>query len=376
MFLSRVTFYLTITLILLLMLTVVGIVLFILINRRKTSISEVYYDSFERHDSLEYLKFDSIVSCPVDGPFKGMGVMVIDKNTFVSAISVTGYPFFRASYDTQVNTINAFISMMDSLEDPISLRQTVKAIDISHNIDEHKKLVDKFQKEIRDLDFQIQTLIDDAEDYLDENPELSAEYVDRAETLRAISKLVEIVVGILQDISPETREMIDYMTSISVDSGDTKKVQNIIFSYTYDGSQFTTQLSQEEIYMEAFTKLTSKASNLISSIYRTGGSAKVETAEGLSDLFYRHMHPVTSDEVSIKELLESDLDSLFVTSDSLLDIIREKLTSEQLEEMMNVLQQELAEKEKRQRLMSERAEMDRVEAITEIAKSQISPSTE
>ena len=62
MFLSRVTFYLTITLILLLMLTVVGIVLFILINRRKTSISEVYYDSFERHDSLEYLKFDSIVS--------------------------------------------------------------------------------------------------------------------------------------------------------------------------------------------------------------------------------------------------------------------------------------------------------------------------
>lgn len=48
--------------------------------------------------------------------------MVIDKNTFVSAISVTGYPFFRASYDTQVNTINAFISMMDSLEDPISLK--------------------------------------------------------------------------------------------------------------------------------------------------------------------------------------------------------------------------------------------------------------
>ena len=174
----------------------------------------------------------------------------------------------------------------------------------------------------------------------------------------------------------ETQEMIDYMTSISVDSGDTKKVQNIVFSYTYDGSQFTTQLSQEEICMEAFTKLTSKASNLISSIYRTGGSAKVETAEGLADLFYRHMHPVTSDEVSIKELLESDLDSLFVTSDSLLDIIREKLTSEQLTEMMNVLQQELAEKEKRQRLMSERAEMDRVEALTEIAKSQISPSTE
>ena len=369
MFLSRVTFYLTITLILLLMLTVVGIVLFILINRRKTSISEVYYDSFERHDSLEYLKFDSIVSCPIDGPFKGMGVMVIDKNTFVSAISVTGYPFFRASYDTQVNTINAFISMMDSLEDPISLRQTVKAIDISHNIDEHKKLVDKFQKEIRDLDFQIQTLIDDAEDYLDENPELSAEYVDRAETLRAIMQRKQRQLD-------ETQEMIDYMTSISVDSGDTKKVQNIVFSYTYDGSQFTTQLSQEEICMEAFTKLTSKAANLISSIYRTGGSAKVETAEGLADLFYRHMHPVTSDEVSIKELLESDLDSLFVTSDSLLDIIREKLTSEQLTEMMNVLQQELAEKEKRQRLMSERAEMDRVEALTEIAKSQISPSTE
>ena len=368
MFLSQVTFYLTLTLILLLLLTAVGIVLFILINRRKTSVSEVYYDSFERHDSLEYLKFDSIISCPIDGPFKGMGVMVVDKNTFVSAISVTGYPFFRASYDTQVNTINASISMMDSLEDSISLRQTVKAIDLSHNIDEHKKVVEKFQKEISELDFQIQTLIDDAEDYLDENPELSAEYVDQADGLRAIMQRK-------QRQLEEAQEMIDYMTSISIGSGNTKKVQNIVFSYTYDGSQFTTELSQEEMYLEAFTKLTSKASNLISSIYKTGGSAKVETAEGLSDLFYRHMHPVTSDEVSIKELLESDLDSLFVTSDSLLDIIREKLTSEQLTDMINTLQQELTEKEKRQRLMNERAEMDRVEKLTEIAKSQISPAT-
>ena len=34
----------------------------------------------------------------------------------------------------------------------------------------------------------------------------------RDRSITSASKLVEIVVGILQDISPETREMIDYMT--------------------------------------------------------------------------------------------------------------------------------------------------------------------
>lgn len=364
MFLSQVTFYMAITLILLLLIFVIGVVLFILINRKKTSISEVYYDSFDRHDSLEYLKYDSIISSQPDEPLGGMGVMVVDKYTFVAAISVTGYNFFTASYDTQVNTINAYISMMDALESPISLRQTVKAINVSYNIDQHNEKVKKITNEIADLEFQIQTLISDAEDYLDINPVLSEEYIDKAEDLKALMQRKQRQLD-------EAKEMVEYMKSISVESGDNQKVQHILFSYTYDGTKFTTQLTQEEIYLEAITSLSNMASNLISFVYRFGGSAKCETAEGLAELNYRHMHPVTSDEVPLKELLNSDLDALFVTSDSLFETIKEKMTMEALQKKLKIKQQELAEKEKRQMLMSERAEMDRLAALSDAAKTQV-----
>lgn len=363
-FLSQVSFYMLVTLILLIFIMVTGFMLFVLINRRKTSISEVNYDTFERRDSLEYLKFDSIISSKPEDPLNGLGVMVVNQRTFVSAIAVTGYNFFSANYDTQVNTINAFISMMDTLERPISLRQTVKAINISYNISEHEKVIGEFEKEIKDLEFQIQNLIDDAEDYLDQNPELSDEYIDQAEELKFIMERK-------QRQLEEAREMVSYMTAISTDSGDNQKVQHILFSYTYDGSQFTTQLSQDEIYLEAFTELNNMASNLISHVYRFGGSAKPETAEGLVDLNYRHMHPATSDEVPLKELMDSDINALFVTSESLLDVMREKLTTEALDKRLKIAQQNLAEQKKKRILMSERAETDRLDAVKNAAENQV-----
>lgn len=368
MFLSKVTTYMLMTLILLLLILIIGVVLFILINRKKTSISEVYYDSFDRHDSLEYMKFDSIISSTPNDPLKGMGIMVVNKRTFVAAVAVTGYNFFTASYDTQVNTINAFISFMDTLEKPISLRQTVKAINISYNIEAHNKEIKRLTDEVSQLQFQIQNLIDDAEDHLDLNPALSDEYMDKAEELKKIMQRKSHQLE-------EAKEMVAYMKEISIESGDNQKVQHILFSYTYDGTQFTTQLSQEEICLEAITELSSKASSIISHVYRFGGSAKVETAEGLTELNYRHMHPVTSDEVSLKELLDSGIGALFVTSDSLFETIKEQLTKEQLEKRLKIAQQKLAEKEKRTHLMSNRAEQDRLDMLSKEAASQVTMIT-
>jgi ElaB/YqjD/DUF883 family membrane-anchored ribosome-binding protein len=349
--------------ILLFSIAVAAVMLYVLINRKKTSLSEVNYDTFERRDSLEYLKFDSIISSDPAEPLKGMGVMVVNKHTFVSAVCVTGYNFFKASYDTQVNTINSYISLIDTLESPVSMRQTVKKIDINYNIGEHKKQIDRIQKEIEDITVRIQILIDDAEDYLDENPELADQYMDQAESLRG-------VVDRKKRQLEEAEEMVNYMTAISTDSGDTQKVQHILFSYNYDASKFTTQLTEEEIYQEAFNELSSMASNLISQIYRFGGSARVESAEGLVDLNYRHMHPATADEVPLKELLNSSMDALFVTSNSIFEALKEKFGMDELKRRLAEAEMRNAEEAKRRMLMNERAEMDRMEAAGKAAYAQ------
>lgn len=358
------TFYMGITLFLLILIFLAGILLFVLINRRKTSISEVYYDSFERHDSMEYLKFDDIISSNPNEPLKGAGVIVINQKEFVAALNVTGYNFFSASYDTQVNTINATISMFDALEKPISLRQTVRAINISYNIEEFRKQAVRLVNEIKELRLQMQETVEDAEDYLDEDRDVAASLMEKAEKINSVIERKTRQLG-------EAEEMINYMEEISVRSGDNQKVQTILFSYVYDGSQFTTQLTKEEIYAQAMQELDNMAANLTASLYRCGCSARRCSAEELTDLMRRHMHPLTSDDESIQDLFNSNLNSLFVTSESLLDFVKEQMTEEAYEKRAKVLEAELEEIMKRNELLNERAEADRLAVTREMASSQI-----
>lgn len=362
--LNKITVFMTLSMVVLIITILMGVVIFIMVNRKKVSMSEVYYDSFERRDVLEYVKFDEIISSNPQEPLKGAGVMVVDHRTFVGVINVVGYNFFSASYDTQVNTINAAISFFNSLETPISLRQTVKAIDISYNIEAFTVEARRLAEEISQLSRRIQDLMNDAEDYLDADPALAADLMDQAEELGMERERKNRQFG-------EAEEMIRYMNEISTLSGDTQKVQNIVFSYTYDGTQFTSALTKEEVYAEAFTQLESIAGAMISGLYRCGCTARRCSAEEIVDLMRRHTHPVTGDDYSVQDLFNSNLGALFVTSDSLLQFVKEKMTEEAYRKQIDALNMRIEEARKVQALMAEREEMDRLIKTQEIVRPSI-----
>lgn len=355
--LNKISMFMTLSLVVLILIIMAAAVIFVMVSRKKVSLSEVYYDNFERHDSMEYVKFDEIISSNPDEPLKGAGVMVVDHRTFVGIINVVGYNFFSASYDSQVNTINATISFFDSLESPISLRQSVKAIDITHNIEAHEIEARRLAEEITALSRRIQELMDDAEDYLDVNSELANEYMDQAQVLNVERERKNRQLG-------EAEEMIRYMNEISTLSGDTQKVQNIVFSYTYDGTQFTSALTKEEVYSEAFNQLENMANNLISGLYRCGCTARRCSAEEIVDLMRRHMHPATGDDYSIQELFNSNLGALFVTSDSMLQFVKERMTEDAYRKKIESMRMQIEEAQKVQALKAERAETERL-MITE-----------
>ena len=146
--LEKIQLYMALSFVTIILILIALCVIFVLVYRRKKTNTEVNYDYFERHDSMEYLKFDEIISSNPDEPLKGGGVMVVNHTTFVAALNVTGYNFFDATYEAQVNTINATISFMDALERPITLRQTTKAIDISHNIEAFTAEAGKLKNEM------------------------------------------------------------------------------------------------------------------------------------------------------------------------------------------------------------------------------------
>ena len=362
--LEKIKLYMALSFVTIILILIALCVIFVLVYRRKKTNTEVNYDYFERRDSMEYLKFDEIISSNPDEPLKGAGVMVVNHTTFVAALNVTGYNFFDAAYEAQVNTINATISFMDALERPITLRQTTKAIDISHNIEAFTAEAGKLKNEIAALTGKIDDLLDDAEDQIDFDVELANEYVRQAQELSVKKARKTSQLG-------EAEEMIRYMNEISVQNGQPQKVQTIVFSYVYDGTQFTSALTKEEIYEKAMTELNSMADSLSSSLYRCGCTARRLSGEDLVDLMRRHMHPATCDDYTIRELFNSDLDALFVTSESLLDYVKEQMTDEAYEKKLKEVKAELEEAERRNTLLAERAESDRLDKTREIAARSI-----
>ncbi len=362
--LNQIMLYMVMTMVIIVLMFICGIVIFVLSRRKKTSIYEVTYENFDRHDSMEYLKFDEIISSEPDSPLKGAGVMVINQRTFVAALNVTGYNFFQSSREEQEHTIQSTISLMKSLEHPISLRQTVKAIDIGHNIDVFEQEAMRIQEEINELTMQAQNLIQDAEDYIDTDPKRSEEYVEESER---IERVVERRVRQLN----EAREMVRYMKEISTESQDTQKVQTLLFTYKYDNTQFTNALTKEEIYSQAMIELNNMAENLKQSLSRCGCTARRCSAEEMVDLMRRHMHPATGDDDTIEDLFHSDIGSLFVTSQSLFDVVKSHMTEEAYERQLEEINAKIEEEKLRRRLADERAEADMMEVTRQMAQKEV-----
>lgn len=362
-FLNRITTYVTIGMVLFVLILIGLIVLYVMQRKKKSAFKEIAYDSFDKRDSLEYLKFNDIVSSEEGDILKGSGMIVVDKNTFVAGINVVGYNFYAASYDEQVHTINSMISLMDSLEYPVTFRQTTKAIDIGYNIGVFNQIKEKLESEVLELNTQRDLAITMAEDNIDQE-----EY--RALYMKEVEELSQKITIKLRQLE-EATEMVFYMESISSLSGDTQKVPHIMFSYEYDASQFTNQLTKEEIYINAMQELSRRASSIISALVRCGCSGRMMTAHELIDLTRRHMHPATSDEVTLDELFNSSINSLFITSDSMLQAMITKLTEEEYKRRLAQYEAEVEERRRRMEMTAEKAEQERLAITKDIAAKQV-----
>lgn len=358
--LRNIQMYLILGVILFILIIAVGIAIYVLSLRKKQSGKEVYYDSFNRKDSLEYIKFDGIFSSNPEEQLKGSGV-VQQGRTYTAAINVTGYNFYSASLDEQIDTINSTISMMASLEYPVQFRQTSKAIDISYNIGVFEEIREKKRRKVLQLHDELEQAIDDANDNVDD-VEVSEYYM---EEVRRLKKEIER----MERQYDEADEMVLYMTSSG--STNTQRVQNIIYSYDYDAGQFTQQLSEEEIYQQAVNELDNRGAALISALARCKCSARRCSAEEYTDLMRRHMHPLTGDEVSIKDLYESDINSLFVTSETMFNVVKNKMGEEMYMRSLAAYETKLKETLKRQELSAEKQEVDRLDKTVAMAEEQL-----
>lgn len=347
------------TLILIMLIVIIAILgaiafYFLKIKRIKSKEEIIDYNSFNRKDSKEYVKFDDIICGSLfDDSKSDDGIVVTNNgNTFTAAIEVEGFNFYSSSAEEQKACMVGMLGFLNTIENPIKYRQSTKAIDISYTILRYETKINALAKEIANLDLNYKSIVTKAEDYL-EDP-------DKYDVLDKEMTSIRRTICTKDWMKKELENQIAWLKRISDGSMDSERISTYIYSWTYNPLDYTHELSQNEIYLKAITELGIKENIYASALSRCNCKCNRLSANELIDLFRRHTHPATADSVKYEDILNSSYNCLYVSCDSLIEIEKERLGDEAYARMLEDIMEQNQEEVERMNM-----KLDYFEAQTE-----------
>lgn len=305
------------------------LVYFIKIKKVMVKEEKVDYSKFERRDSKDFVKFDNIISCRSGVTNDDFGVVVMPGgNVFLAGLDIRGYNFSSASADERHRTMVNSVALFNTIEKPVQFRQTVKAIDISYNVTRQKDVCKQLELKILDMKEEYKETCQLAEQYID-NPMMYVSVEQRIKELQRNLKSLEWQ-------QKECYAVLDYLDSLERSTGKSTRINQMIFSYTHNPSDFTTELTEEEIYLKASAELANMANIYGSALDNCGCRTRQLTGKEMLDLMRRHCHPYTADDIRIENMFNSSYMSLFVQSDSLIALERERIGEARFRKQMEL----------------------------------------
>lgn len=310
---SDITKYATIFFIMLIiMCAIAAAVIYYLLKVKKIASKEELFDysKFDRKDSLEYVRFDRIINSKENGVQTKNGIIILDDGMrFIAGLKVSGYNFFTASAQEQHQSMKGMISFLNAIEGDVQYRQSTKAIDLSENIEKHKKRMNEVELEIYGLRMDHEDLVEKAEAYVD-MPDIFQNYHER---LLEIEKNINCKTHTRQELDV----LIQYMEALSGTNLESEKVQCWMFEWKYNANDYIEELNESEKFEKAASELSTKAGSYIAALLRTGCTCERMSGEEILELFRYHYSPITSDVYKVGDLYDSSIGSLYITSDSL-----------------------------------------------------------
>ena len=306
---------------------VIVAVLYYLIKVKKVmaSTEKLNYDNFDKRRTEEYVKFEDVIADNSGKGMKGAGMVVINKHVFVAAIEVFGYNFATASEEEKKRTMVGSVNFFRNVKAPIQMRQHVKAVDMSDTIHEHRDILKRLTLELMELDGEYEQLKQMGEDYIDD--------VEKLESINEQMSTLQNEIISKRYMRDEAAMLIAYLENMSDANNQAKRENHIIFSYVYNPNEHTVELTKEEIYLEAMRELSSMASIYGDGMESCGCTYRVMSGEDLLDLVRHHYHPKSADETKLRDIYNSSYNTLYVTSDSLIEMEIEKIGEEKYKEI-------------------------------------------
>ena len=321
-------------------------VVFYFLKIKKIAAREEHVDTsdFKKKDSAGYVPVKDVL---YEGDLDSDGIIAISDTVFVGGILVRGFDYPSASHqervDAQVNS-QAFFNVV---EDTLTFRQSVKGTDLSPVIEEYEQVIKDLAKQLMTIDADYQTTLAAAQGAVQEDPELLESYEEKLQELQAQSVAKNHQID-------ECRALIGYMNAMTKDSGRQtgsggQKSSQIIFSYEYDPSQYSQELTKEQIYLKAQEALNAKARTYADALAMCHFRASRLSCRDLILLIRKHNCPISGEDSRLEDLLNSSYSSLFVSSDSLVEAQKELIGEKEYEERLAGYEAELQEAIRRQR---------------------------
>lgn len=312
-------------------------VLYYLIKIKKVNAKQenINTANFKREDSVNYVPFKDIVSR--DGNLDSDGMIVVNDTVFVGGISVRGFDYPSASSDEKIAAQVNSVTFFNTVEKPTSFRQSIRAVDLSTNMEEYQQTLKHLKEELLQLELEFRETEGAAEE-LEKNTETYDYYKKR---MQELSRQIQAK----QHMSDECHILLRYMEAMSTDADKVggnnvgQRTNQIMFSYIYNEDEYTQPLSKEEVYAKAMDELGYIAVSYGEALAACHFRSKRLSARELIGLMRKHTAPITGEALHLDELLDSSYTSLFVSSDSLVEALKERIGESIYED--RVLEKEL-----------------------------------
>lgn len=287
----------------LILLAIAGVGFYFYKNKRGV-VKEKNIDSsdFNRKDSATYIKFDDVTD----------NMIVANGGTrFIGAIKCQGFSYAEAEVEEKLQTIRGYVSFLNVLDNsPIQFRQSSRDVNLDGMIKDYQNQITELESNRFLLNLDYEELKAESE-----NPELSPEDYDvYYEKLKLMQKELVSLGYQIGQLSAQ----VEYMNAISGDSAEAERDEIYVFDWEYHAVDFSSQeLEKQEIYQRAEAQLKNKASAYIGALRNCGVYAKRMRGVDLLEEMHRYTHPVSAAKGTAEEILQSSLDSICVSSNSL-----------------------------------------------------------
>ena len=315
------------------LLIVIAAVYVYLFRIRKVTAKEekVNYSTFKRKDSVDFIKFKNIISESGEKEH-AMGIVDLGDHTYVGGIDIVGYNYDGASAEEQQHTMINAIALANMIDGPVQFRQSVRAVDLGKNIELFKGYKQKLEMELLDIGEEYNDLVRQIEDL-----EGSEEQIERLKQLMEQADEKKKEIGAKQWLITECVNLLTFMEVRADRDIDAQKVNQLFYSYHFNPSDYTEELTEEEIDQKALEELRTIGISYADAVSACGCRTNLLTADDFVSLLRQHAAPFGADDMSMEDLANSSYRSLYVTSNSLIELELQKRDEEAYRQKMEEL---------------------------------------